>query len=33
MELCLSSGKQKGEYSKPNFQILVYYYELFFTGI
>ena len=33
MESCSSFGKQKGECSKPSFQILVYYYELFYDGI
>ena len=33
MESCLSVGKQKGECSKPIFQMLVYYYKLFYTGI
>ena len=33
MESCSSFGKQKGECSKPIFKILVYYYELFDTGI
>ena len=31
MELCSSFGKQRGECSKPNFQILVYYYYKLFT--
>ena len=26
-------GKKKGECSKPIFQILVYYYKLFYSGI
>ena len=33
MESCSSFGKQKGECSKPIFQILVYYYKLFYAGI
>ena len=35
VELCSSVGKQKGECSKPIFQILVYYYyyKLFYTSI
>ena len=33
MKSCSSFGKQKGECSKPIFQILVYYYEPFYTGI
>ena len=33
LKSCLSSGKQKGECSKPIFQIVVYYYELFYTGV
>ena len=32
MESYLSFGKQKGECSKPIFQIQVYHYELFYTG-
>ena len=33
MESCSNFGKQKGEYFKPIFQILVYYYKLFYAGI
>ena len=34
VELCSSFGKQRGEYSKPIFQILVYYYyKLFYIVI
>ena len=33
MESYSSFGKQKGECSKPIFQILVYYYKLFYVGI
>ena len=33
MESCSSCGKKKCECSKPIFQILVYYYKLFYTGI
>ena len=33
MESCSSFGKQKGECSKPIFQILVYDYKLFDDGI
>ena len=29
----LKFSKQKGECSKPIFQILVYYYKLFYAGI
>ena len=33
VELCSSLVSRKGECSKPNFQILVYYYKLFYTGV
>ena len=33
VESCSCFGKQKGECSKPIFQILVYYYKLFYAGI